>query len=124
MILTTIRYFFNVANPQSTSYNETFLLRCRGSLDVSILSKAIGIVAERQPALRTLFRMNKESGTPFKFVQDTSSPDIVFKQAENESLEETLKPLVEANSSIPFDFENGPLFRVILVQSNFSNFYG
>jgi hypothetical protein len=114
LILIYIRYFLQVFDKNSYAYNESFMLHFHGELDLATLQKALDMVAERQPTIRSQFFMSSETGHPYK--QFSSSFTCTIASHTSPNLETCAMNLLADQTFIPFNLETDPLLRVLLVQ--------
>ena len=104
--------------PADVSFNVAGAARLRGELDVSAFDRALQKLVERHSSLRTTFHM--VSGEPVQIVHARK-----MLRGENEVLtlidasawdQETLDSFLQREAYRPFDLENGPLLRVLLLK--------
>ncbi|MEO5956482.1 MAG: amino acid adenylation domain-containing protein [Nitrospiraceae bacterium] len=103
--------------PEGTAYNMPFASRQTGPLNKQWLRQTIGSVTRRHEAFRTTFRMT-ESG-PVQIVAEWQPPhwvEINLRGLPREQrLDEAIR-LVEEEARTPFDLEQGPVARFLLIQ--------
>ncbi|WP_256578878.1 condensation domain-containing protein, partial [Pseudomonas sp. B24(2017)] len=99
--------------PHSATYNIPAALKLAGALDVAALQQAFGALIERHETLRTTFRLDGEQAVqvihgqlPFELV--------VEEQAYAD--EAAVRAWVETEAGQPFDLEQGPLLRALLLR--------
>ncbi|WP_243653040.1 non-ribosomal peptide synthetase [Tumebacillus sp. BK434] len=99
-------WFLDRLEAGSALYNLPLALRLTGKLDLDALEQALVEVVRRHEALRTVFA-ERDEGT----VQVVQPPGAVTLQrcASWEAL--------QADAALPFDLEQGPLFRAALWQA-------
>lgn len=99
----------------SCSYNETFRLELRGSLDPRALANALETLISRHDALRCTFDPDKNCVVlldPFAL----SLPVVDLTHLTNEERVDRLRDLMRAEAETPFDLVAGPLIRVQLIR--------
>jgi amino acid adenylation domain-containing protein/non-ribosomal peptide synthase protein (TIGR01720 family) len=102
--------------PNSSTYNLPFAWRLVGPLSLAALQAALGAVATRHEALRTVFREGAEA--PVQVILPPSGVglqlfDLRALQAEDRWTE--ARRLARAEVRRPFDLTSGPLMRCLLV---------
>lgn len=105
-------------NSKSYTYNESFFLKYIGQFDLSMFKVALSMVAERQPALRSLFMEDSTTRIPFKLISPNFNVDISQHVAIPGELEGMVTKLVTHQACQPFDLCKGPLIRLIYVTGN------
>jgi amino acid adenylation domain-containing protein len=100
------------------AFNESNVIQLEGELDVPALKTALNDLVVRHPALRSTF---SEDGTTQFFHPSERSIDLTEHDFSTIALNSpsALLPLSlikSAESSIPFDLANGPLFRLHLIR--------
>lgn len=104
-----------IGEDASCSYNESFSLRLRGSLNESALREAVCEVMNRHEALRATFsedgeRMRVASGFGSE-IPLTDLSQLMPAEREQRRIE-----IVGEESRIPFDVSRGPLVRIKLLR--------
>jgi len=97
-------------------YHLPFSIRMRGSLETVALESAFTAVLERHEILRTTFTL--EGDEPVQIINDVSL-DLVSVDLGNvldRDREILADRLLVASHRDPFDLENGPLFRLLLLR--------
>ncbi len=92
-----------------------------GSVIIEIIDKdrflqALDAVIDRHEILRTVFKIN-ELGEVRQYVlprEDIRFKIDYFDFRKEENKEERLKTIIDTDAFVPFDLENGPLFRAFL----------
>ncbi|HTQ10974.1 MAG TPA: condensation domain-containing protein, partial [Fimbriimonadaceae bacterium] len=97
--------------PGSPAYHIAAAARILSPVDSSALERAVGMLADRHPALRTTF--GDERGEPFQQVQPQASPTFLQEDAAGWS-ERELEARLQALAYQPFDLAGGSLLRVCL----------
>lgn len=103
--------------PEGTAYNMPFASRQTGPLNKQWLRQTIESVTRRHDSFRTTFRMT-ENG-PVQIVAEWQPPHWVEINLRGlppeQRLDEAVR-LVEAEARTPFDLEQGPVARFLLIQ--------
>src|SRR5208283_6119439 len=104
-----------IGEDASCSYNESFSLRLRGSLNESALREAVCELMNRHEALRATFsedgeRMRVASGF------DGEIPLVDLSQFMPAEREQRRIEIVGEESRVPFDVSRGPLVRIKLLR--------
>jgi amino acid adenylation domain-containing protein len=112
-----VLWLLDRATPGLTAYNTPLAKRVRGELDVAALERALGLVVERNEALRTVFRANGDGAeqevlsgrvVPLS-IHDVSSLPYVDR-------EEAALSALRAAANTPFDLTREPGFRAALAR--------
>ena len=95
------------------AYNEITSLRIEGDLNVEALQNALQKLLQRHDALRATF---SPDGSQMRVVEEM---DVAFEfvdwSGENQDAADAKRlQLVQQQACLPFDLENGPLFRAVL----------
>jgi amino acid adenylation domain-containing protein len=95
----------------STAYNLAYGFRIRGELAPEPLRRALALLVQRHPVLRTTF-VETEQG-PRRVIHDRM--DFELQHAEAAGLEEpALLQRLYADAARPYDLQHGPVLRCIL----------
>jgi amino acid adenylation domain-containing protein len=108
-------WFLHALDPGGAAYNVASAVRIRGELDVAALRASIGALIERHPVLRTTFPTSR--GEPVQRVAPAGpqgEPALELVDAQGWS-DHRLAEFLAAEGHRPFDLENGPLIRVLLL---------
>jgi amino acid adenylation domain-containing protein len=105
-------WFLHALDPQGAAYNVASAVRVRGELDVAALRGALGVLAGRHTALRTTFPTFR--GEAVQRVHPSGGPAFEALDAEGWS-DRRLSEYLAAEAQRPFDLENGPVTRVVLL---------
>jgi len=109
-------WFFERLEPGSPTYNIGFRLVLDGALDRGALERSLGTVAARHEALRTRFR--EVDGEPVALVDAPSSiPLPVVDVVGTAAGDAEAVRLIEEAARTPFDLEQGPVVRALLVRA-------
>ncbi|HEV7395286.1 MAG TPA: amino acid adenylation domain-containing protein, partial [Pyrinomonadaceae bacterium] len=112
-------WYLNQLNPDSGSYNLLTMVELSGLLDVEILKRSLNEVIRRHEVLRTTFIV--VNGEPEQRISPPARAASLSLSVRNLTTlaEEKQQPLMarfaREESAKPFDLENGPLLRAILV---------
>lgn len=101
-------WFLNYFMGNSGTYNNVFGIRLEGDLDYAIFDKTFLLVVQRQEALRTVFRLNRDE--PRQFVLNM---DVINFKTEVLDMNDSavLELLLGVESKFIFDITSFPLFR-------------
>ena len=104
------------------AYNEITSLQLDGDLNVEALQNALKLVVRRHDSLRTTF---SEDGTQVRVSRkaDYAYESVDWSNESNETVESNRLKLVQQQACLPFDLENGPLFRAVLQKISGSNHF-
>lgn len=97
--------------PDSTVYNAQFAARVRGRLDVPTLDRAVRALEQRHEVLRTTYA--SQGGVPVQMVHDTLDVRLEHR-AVGPVADTALADMALAEIHRPYDFERGPVWRVVL----------
>ncbi len=106
-------YLSQISDTHSIAYNIPVALQITGSLDVAKLKRSFVKLVERHACLRTCFPVF--DGIPSQCVLEQLQPVFIQSVKTHEEVTDYIHKRVK----IPFDLENGALFRVELM--NLSN---
>jgi amino acid adenylation domain-containing protein len=117
-------WFLYKMMPNSSAYNLKHAVRIKSSINASLLKKAMEVIVQRHPILRTTYSDFK--GKMIKTVQKTNPPSCFYfeeKDATSFKKEELEKYFTEKCEE-PFDLERGPIIKgfLIRVSSTYSIF--
>ena len=109
-------WFLDQLDPGSVAYNVPLVLRLTGSLNVSALEQALGLLVERHEGLRTTFLEDGDEAVQVVQTADLSCRLDVLDLSggattESEALERAAE---EANR--PFDLAAGPPLRTLIIR--------
>lgn len=106
---------------QKSAYNTVFNFKISGSLDPASLEKALNKVIAANEILRTVIK--EERGTPFQVILDTVSVPVSLELAEStEAAVQKVKSLLKTEQEKSFDLQEGPLFRLVLINDGTQHF--
>ncbi len=103
--------------PESTAYNMPFASRQMGRLNKAALRKTIDAICNRHEAFRTMFMMKGDG--PVQIIQPFRPPDwteVDLTHFPSAQRQEQAARLVEQEGNRPFDLEQGPLARFLLIE--------
>jgi amino acid adenylation domain-containing protein/non-ribosomal peptide synthase protein (TIGR01720 family)/FkbM family methyltransferase len=104
-------WFLHQVNPNSPTYNESWLWRIRSDLDVQLLRSAFQALMARHPTLRTTYA-NSPAG-PVQRVHH--APPVVFEAADASGWRpHQLQERLSEEARRPFDLATGPVMRFYL----------
>jgi amino acid adenylation domain-containing protein len=108
-------WFLHALDPGGAAYNVASAVRIRGELDVAALRASIAALIERHAALRTTFPTSR--GEPVQRVhpQDPRGGPVFEAVDAQGWSDHRLANYLAAEGHRPFDLENGPLMRVVLL---------
>ncbi len=110
-------WFFDQLAPGTSDYNVPLAIRVLGSLDVSVLERAISEIVRRHEVLRTTFTSN--AGRPVQVIAEAlpiKLPIIDLRHLPEIEREAAVQKLAIAEANQPFDLTTGPLVRVNVLQ--------
>ncbi len=104
--------------PRSGAYFEQLWFDMEGSLSVSSFTSAWQAIVQRHPALRTVFRSDR-NGRPLQIVMHDGTPELTvhhWDQDSGETRQVWIERLLLEDRSRPFDLEHGSLLRCMLLK--------
>ncbi|MEV0171332.1 amino acid adenylation domain-containing protein [Streptomyces sp. NPDC050803] len=107
-------WFLERLHPGTTMYCEPKAIRLDGPLDVPALSRALRRVADRHPALRTVF--GEADGVPYQEIRDQVSLDCPVEDFGGADEEEALRAVLAAEGQGGMDLTEGPLVTARLLR--------
>ena len=105
-------WFLDRLEPQNSAYNIPLALRLTGRPDVNILQKCLLEIVERHEALRTAFL--KHNSQPIQTVSPPGDFSLSIEDLTNfteDERKETAEKIISEKAFLPFDLQNGALFR-------------
>ncbi len=111
-------WFLDRLAPESAAYNIASAARMQGALDPAALRLAVGDLAVRHPALRTVFELADDRPRQRVLAADALEQAVerAFREVDAASWsEQEVAERLDAEARRPFDLEVGPPFRVVLV---------
>jgi amino acid adenylation domain-containing protein len=105
------------------TYNLQIAFHLNGAVDIEILRKSMDVLFKRQHALFSVFKQS--NGIPY--ISIIPRPVIVelidFSDQSPESARENTLSFAGDQSRVPFDIENGPLFRIFLLKESDQSYF-
>lgn len=112
-------WFIHQLARESVAYNLAYAIKIPQSIDSTFLHKAFNIIVERHQILRTAFR-STSSGLAQECLP---KPGFLFEGRDTVGITENeLISELERLAVLPFDLENGPLFKNYLFKINESEY--
>ncbi|MED7953033.1 non-ribosomal peptide synthetase/MFS transporter [Streptomyces sp. BE303] len=105
-------WFMEQFAPGTAAYNIPVVRRLRGPLDAGALRRALDASVARHETLRSRYPAT-EDGRPLLAVDPAGPAAFTVTDADGEAHAERL---VDETSAVPFDLENGPLLRALLIR--------
>ncbi|MFE5792221.1 amino acid adenylation domain-containing protein [Streptomyces sp. NPDC056503] len=105
-------WFMEQFAPGTSAYNIPVVRRLRGRLDTDALRAALDAGVARHETLRSRYPAT-EDGRPLLVVDPPGPAAFALVEAADEDAAERL---VDEAAAVPFDLEDGPLFRSLLVR--------
>ena len=127
-------WFLHQMDPDTANYNIPSAVRIKGDIDSKALVQALCSLVERHETLRTTFKEIK--GEMVQIIHENKDMDCCQLPIEdiaelsglsdqtygsNKDADSVLQQLIKHEASQPFDLENGPLFRVRLIEMSDNN---
>jgi amino acid adenylation domain-containing protein len=110
-------WFLNQYSPESPAYNTLAPLPLLEPINLAALQHSLTEMVRRHEVLRTTFRVI--DGTPMQIVAATGHAPLIVKDYRNLPAEEGRAAgmaFIKAEALRPFDLEQGPLLRVLLMR--------
>ncbi len=107
-------WFLHQLAPEKAVYNVPFALALHGALDLSALERALAEIGERHEALRTVFSL--ENGEPVQALGTARFALETLDLRKHKLARREAEDRLAAFARKPFDLEQGPLFRALLVR--------
>jgi natural product biosynthesis luciferase-like monooxygenase protein/amino acid adenylation domain-containing protein len=110
-------WLLNQLEPESAAYNLSAVIRLQGELDLAALQRALSEIVRRHESLRTVFP--SVDGTPGQVVQasrEVALPVTDLDASDIAGIDAEVARITREEAARPFDLENGPLFRALLVR--------
>lgn len=111
-----IFYSVQMGDEANCAYNESSMLRFRGSLDSPAMESALLHLVERHPALRSTFTADGTLQVYQAAPARLDLPLVDYSQLPAPEATEALRKLGHAEQGTPFNLTNGPLLRCQLVK--------
>jgi amino acid adenylation domain-containing protein len=110
-------WFLGQLDPDSPAYNIPMALRLAGRLDVAALARALSTVVRRHEVLRTA--LPAVEGRPVQRIAPAAPvplPQVDLSGLPSERGDREARRLAGAEAARPFDLEQGPLLRAVLLR--------
>jgi amino acid adenylation domain-containing protein/non-ribosomal peptide synthase protein (TIGR01720 family) len=110
-------WFLDQLQPGNTAYNLLFGIRLSGSLDIQALRHSLREIVQRHEILRTTFP--ERDGTAVQRIAERCEvhiEEIDLRELTRQASEEEVRRHRRAQAERPFDLQNGPLLRVMLLR--------
>jgi amino acid adenylation domain-containing protein len=110
-------WFLHQLDPDSSSNNMPVVVRFTGSLNVPILKQSLHALVQRHEVLRTHFPA--ENGQPIQVIAadvELKLPIVDLRQIPADQRSSEALTLATEEAHCPFDLENGPILRLLLLQ--------
>ena len=110
-------WYMHQLAPRSAAYNITVPIRFSGVIQKEALTRSLEEVVQRHDSLRTTFRSVR--GEPVQIISPTLTVDMTEIDLGNfpaDGRVNEAKRIASEEARRPFDLENGPLFRVLLIR--------
>ena len=109
------RLWFLAELGQSDQYHVPGFVPIKTKADIQLIRKVFDYLTQRHEALRTCFR--KGDGEPYQLILDSVEIPLSVVHLHGESiLSEEVTAACSKFVSEPFDMENGPLIRVLVIE--------
>ncbi|GAA2559946.1 hypothetical protein GCM10010423_72810 [Streptomyces levis] len=105
-------WFLEQLHPGTAMYHEPKAIRLDGPLDVAALRWALERVADRHPALRTVF--GDTDGVPYQEIRDRMPLDCPVEDLTGATEQEALRSALAADHGL--DLSRGPLVAALLLR--------
>lgn len=110
-------WFLHQLDPDSSSNNMPVVVRFTGSLNVPVLKQSLHALVQRHELLRTHFPA--ENGQPIQVIAtdiELKLPIVDLRQIPADQRSSEALTLATEEAHRPFDLENGPILRLLLLQ--------
>ena len=118
-------WFLDQFDPGNTAYTIMIVLKLDGTVDSAALGKTLNEIVRRHESLRTTFSIEKD-GSPIQMIHSFSPQELPVHDLthlpESEKEFESID-FVRQLANIPFELQNGPLFRAHLINTGQSTHY-
>ncbi|HEY0602499.1 MAG TPA: amino acid adenylation domain-containing protein [Herpetosiphonaceae bacterium] len=111
-------WFLDQLVPDSPAYTICFAIRLEGQLDQAALLRSLNEIVRRHEALRTTFTQATD-GQPLQVIAPALVLDVPIEDLTgllDESREEAIERVIDAEARQPFDLVAGPLIRARLLR--------
>jgi amino acid adenylation domain-containing protein/non-ribosomal peptide synthase protein (TIGR01720 family) len=110
-------------NPGSVSYTVPSVMQFRVKVDLKALETALTQIIERHEILRTTF--SAIDGEPFQVINDLEAVTVLAVDLTDQPVESrylAAQRQMQEQARIPWDLEQGPLFRYQLIKTDEASF--
>ena len=107
-------WFLQQLEPGLTAYHMPLLWRLRGALDVEALEQALAALIERNPTLRTSFRL--QGSEVLQLLHQPGTFALAVEPLGDRDSEQVIEAWLEQERSTPFDLTSGVLLRARLLR--------
>jgi hypothetical protein len=110
-------WFLSQMEPDNPAYNVPQVMQFKGPLDIFALERTFNELLQRHDVLRTTFLFDDEE--PVQIVAPELTillPVIDLQQLPNERREDVARQLIMEAVQQPFDLEEGPLLRLLVLR--------
>lgn len=115
-------WVLNNLNPDSPAYNVASIFKIQGSLNIDKLEKSINLLVEHYDILRSTFTL--ENNSLFQVINHFTPVRIIVDNYEGlKDSNVIIKQAIKNESALPFDLENGPLFRCKILRLNAAEYF-
>ena len=110
-------WFLHSLDPENISYNISLAVQIKNPLIIDALTGALTMLTRQHEMLRTLFTdLPGSESTACQIVTEKTNP--VIEEINGSDLSDIqIRDLLHDKSRIPFSFEQGPMFRVLVVRT-------
>jgi tyrocidine synthetase-3 len=115
-------WIINQIENNNPAYNISFSYTLKGPLNKGIFKKSLEILFDRHRVLRSFIRA--EGGNPTVYINEKDEihiGEIDFSHFTHEESDYKIQELLEKKSRESFDIENGPLYRIFLINLGVEN---
>ncbi|HEY0604990.1 MAG TPA: non-ribosomal peptide synthase/polyketide synthase, partial [Herpetosiphonaceae bacterium] len=113
-------WFLHQLEPSSAAYAIPVVVRLIGTLDQAALARSLSTIVQRHEILRTTFTTDHTAANPVPYQQIAPPADLplVLCSLPAHADAASTHSLVSAFIAQPFDLQQGPLLRTMLVQQH------
>jgi len=105
--------------PDNVSYNMVSCLRLSGDLNVDAFKQSLSEIVQRHEVFRTTFSVSESE--PRQIIHQSNEvcvSETALDTLSQEEQEAEIQQIIRRESRLPFNLEQGPLFRFILLSLN------
>jgi hypothetical protein len=110
-------WFVDQLDPECAAHNVPCAVRLRGQVDIAALEWSLNEIVRRHESLRTTF--GSHAGRPYQVVHESCPLELEvadLSELDATAAGEQAHRLATAEAHKPFDLEQGPLIRAILIR--------